>query len=165
MGQKYLSANTSINGKQGKLPSLYKKITFPNGGTVVDYGCGSVTDLLEEKAKADGAKWYGYDLTWKPDQETLDILNEGVDLSVCCNVLNVIDDEDTIKNIITNLITHSKETIFQVYTGNENGIGTPTQNNQSYQRNDKRKWYEDLIKELGYNVTKAVGNYIYCKGV
>lgn len=164
MSQNYSSANTSVNGKQGKLPALYTSIVFPKGSVIVDYGCGSVTDLLEKKAKADECEWHGYDLNWRPDQKTLDILNEGVDLAVCCNVLNVIDDEDTIKEIINNLVTHSKQTIFQIHDGNKTGIGEPTMND-CYQRNCKRDWYENLIREMGFNVTKATGKFIYCQEV
>lgn len=163
MSQKYLSANTCINGEQGRLPALYSKITFTPGTTVFDYGCGKTITLLEEKAKQDGADWIGYDLNWHPDN--LDQLENGVDLSVCCNVLNVIDDDNIIKEIINKLATYSKEVIFQIYTGNKSGIGSPTQNNTSWQRNAKRSWYEELIKSLGYTITKATGDFIYIKGV
>ena len=159
--QNYSSANTWVNTKQGKMPSLYKQIIFPNGGIVVDYGCGNETALLEEKAKSDGAIWYGYDLNWKPDQDTLNVLNNGVDLAIACNLLNVIDDDEEVKRIISLLVEHSDNTIFQIYTGNNSDIGKLTKND-CWQRNNKISWYVDLIRSMGYDANSK-SNYIYCR--
>jgi len=166
MSQNYTSKATSINGKQGKLPALYNKITFPKGAVVLDYGCGDVTNLMEEKAANDGALWFGYDLFNQPDEvneKSEKMLNNGVDIAIACNLLNVIDDEEVIKDIINKLIPNANETIFQIYEGKGDGVGKVTGSDQ-YQRNAKRSWYEELIRSLGYTVTKATGNYIYCKG-
>lgn len=164
MAQTRTSKNTSMNGKQGKLPRLYNKVVFPKGGTVVDYGCGNGTELLEKKALKDGCSWYGYDLYWKPDQTTLDVLEKGVDLSVCCNLLNVIDDDETLKEIVSKLIDNSKQVVFQVYTRDGDNIGKPT-GDDDWQRNNTTEWYKEFIESLGYKVTKALkSGFIYCDG-
>lgn len=161
--QNYTSKNTSVNGRCNKLPRLYNTITFPKGGRVVDYGCGNITTLLENKAIADECIWYGYDKYWGDEErnnDTLRELNNHVELSVCCNVLNVIDDDEEIKNIIETLINNSDETIIQIYEGNGSGVGKVTKEDQ-YQRNCKVEWYKDFISKLGYKVN-VKNKLLYC---
>jgi len=163
MAQRFTSGATSINGKQNKLPTLYNKVTFPSGSVIFDYGCGNGTELMQKKVEEQGCEWYGYDLVWKNDSESLKQLEKGVDIVVACNLLNVIDDVDTIKDIVTKTVRNSGQTIFQVYEGDKSGVGRQTGTDQ-WQRNCKRGWYEELIKELGYEVERATGNLIYVKG-
>lgn len=155
--QTYTSAATSINGT--KLPSLYNKVDFTKGITVIDYGCGKYTDHIKERMRENKIQWYGYDPYNQPDIVNTETLKHKADTVVCCNVLNVIDDDDTIVDIVHRLFYLGKEVIIQIYEGNKSGIGKQTGADQ-YQRNAKADWYRDLIISLGYNATKK-GNLIF----
>lgn len=168
MTQEYLSGETCINGRQGKMPAAFSKLTFEQGQKVFDYGCGEVYDLPKAKVEESGATYIAYDIVWHP--ETISELHD-IDISICSNVLNVIKEESIIIDIINKLVTNSKQVVFSIHPGSGvdagNNIGRETtdrKGNVSWQRYNSRKWYEELIKSLGYTITKATGNIIYVKG-
>ena len=149
--QKYTSKMTSQNF--GKPNAAYKYMPS-NTKFLFDYGCGRYKNN-EEFCKNKGIKWFGYDPYWKDDnqnEEILDYVNNyysKFDCIVCSNVLNVIDDLETIYNILIFLsnIGHSKTTyIFSCYSGNKSGIGKITKRD-CWQRNEKIKIWEERLKE------------------
>lgn len=150
MNQTFTSKNTSINSK--KLPRVYN--VFPlNDCKVIDYGCGRYTDHIQNWAKEHNIQWFGYDKynqTEANNEIALEQLNDA-DYVICSNVLNVIKEDEILKEIIDDCVRPGSAAIFTVYEGDKTGIGRATGKDQ-YQRNCKRKWYEDLMKEMGYDV-------------
>lgn len=159
--QRFTSAETSINSK--KLPKGYRYTGIPAGSTVVDYGCGKHTDHLQQTATDRGWIWYGYDpfnRTESENRSAVDLIESGsADYVLCCNVLNVIDDDSTVDDVIRSAVSACKvAAVFTVYEGNRTGTGKQT-GRDSWQRNEKRKAYVDRIESAGYQVTRK-GEYI-----
>lgn len=150
MAQTYTSSATSINST--KLPAVYRKanLTAP---VVFDYGCGKYTDHIKDYLrKTSGTVLLPFD----PFNQPTEVNNESsryvmscmqqmlpVDV-VCSNVLNVIDDDDTIAEIagqIERIVSHTNGTGYiTVYEGNRSGVGRQTGTDQ-YQRNEPLRSY------------------------
>lgn len=155
--QMYTSKATSINGKCGKLPAIYRKINFPPGTSVLDVGCGDDSCIKIIKQNLDNSiKWKGYDPYNQPDSVNQKALNQEYDICVCSNVLNVIDNTQSIKEIIELMVSKAKKIFITVYEGKGDGIGRQTGIDQ-YQRNAKKSWYVDFINSLGFNATCKSG--------
>lgn len=147
MNQEYTSKNTSIN----KVTKVYKEYTFSNK-VILDYGGGKY-DTNKVYLSKFGNTTYIYD----PYNRTADennfslnqIINNGADIVVCANVLNVIKEDEILENILLNLLKYVKsdgEIYVQVYQGNGSGLGQVT--TKGYQRNEKARCYYDLIKKV-----------------
>lgn len=146
MTQTYTSANTSINST--KLPAVYNKIDWEKAiltnRTVLDYGCGkfnNAKDFVEET----GFEWHGYDKYNRSREENgsvLDFLLDYLraDITVCSNVLNVIDSEEEIKKIARIIRNYSNHYFVTVYEGDKSGNGKSTKWD-CYQRNESVKEY------------------------
>lgn len=148
MAQTLTSSATSIN--RLKLPAVYGKanLTAP---MLLDYGCGKYTDHIR-KALPHGITYLPYDPYNQPERENMVSLyfvrlaeHVGIPVDVVCsNVLNVIDDDDTIRNIIRHIERIVARTggvaYFTVYEGNRSGIGRQTGSDQ-YQRNAPLRSY------------------------
>jgi hypothetical protein len=143
--QKYSSANTSIN--KHRLPAIYNKVKFQPGSIVLDYGCGKYTDHIEQKVKEQNCIYWPYD-PYNPPKTVNRLPYYKVDYAICSNVLNVIDNIEVIKNIISTLIQKAKHIAISVYEGNGSGIGKVT-GKDTYQRNEKINWYVNLIESMG----------------
>ena len=161
MMQNYSSAMTSINSR--KLPAGYKVMhkMFENGEIshvreILDYGCGRYVKHISADAMNYCDIWNGYDLNWYSNKEAL-LTNKN--LTICSNVLNVIDSDDVIDDIML-LLGHISDTvIFTVYEGNKSGVGKVTKND-CYQRNEKLSAYVKRAENLGLNVTCKYGAMI-----
>lgn len=150
--QMYSSKATSVNGKCGNLPAIYRKINFPPGTSVLDVGCGDDSCVRIIKQNLDNRiKWNGYDPYNQSDYNNNKSLNKEYDFCVCSNVLNVIDDESLI-DIIKLMMSKANKSFVSIYEGKRDGIGRQTGVDQ-YQRNAKRSWYVDFINSLGFNAT------------
>lgn len=159
--QRFTSAETSINSK--KLPRGYKYAGIPAGAVVVDYGCGRHVQHLNDEAARRGWTWYGYDPFNRSETENrpaVDVIGAGnADYVLCCNVLNVIDDDGAVNDVIRAAVSACKvAAVFTVYEGNRTGTGKQT-GRDSWQRNERLAAYVDRIKAAGYNVTRK-GEYI-----
>lgn len=140
--QKYTSKNTSVNTT--KLPAVYNKVCWdklPRGTIVFDWGCGKDIKLTSKTLIKYGLMFVGYDPNWIAEEhnkialECLDI----TDVFVCSNVLNVIDDDDVIRDICD--IASKHEYFFiTVYEGDQSGVGRQSKED-CYQRNEKIKAY------------------------
>lgn len=87
--------------------------------------------------------------------------NNNYDLVMCCNVLNVIAENEVIEGIMTDIKNHvvnGAVIVFQIYEGNKSGEGRPTKND-CYQRNEATKNYIQFINKY-FNVVKIAGNII-----
>ena len=141
--QKYTSSATSIN--RSKLPAVYGKATF-SATMIMDYGCGKYIDHIREHVHSLHKAYLPYDPYNQSDDENASTatlvcnamyLHFPVDV-VCSNVLNVIDDDDTVRKIARHLeeiTTATGGTAYvTVYEGNRSGTGKQTGKDQ-YQRN------------------------------
>lgn len=159
--QRFTSADTSINSS--KLPRGYRFDGIPAGAVVLDYGCGKHVEHLQRTATDRGWTWYGYDPYNRTDAENrpaLDAIRTGAaDYTICCNVLNVIDDDEAVDDVIRAAVSACKvAAVFTVYEGNRTGTGKQT-GRDSWQRNERRAAYVDRIRSAGYQVTRK-GEYI-----
>lgn len=151
MNQKHTSRNTSINSS--KLPAIYNKPIYWNGKSVIDYGCGRYTMHLKAQAKAQGAAtWAGYDPYNQTAEVNAETAQKTADIVLCSNVLNVIDNVDSIYQAIRWMWRHTNkggQMCVTVYEGNGTGEGKETQNGDSWQRNEKLKAYLRYFHMLG----------------
>mgnify|MGYP007104060689 CR=1 FL=1 len=147
MAQNFTSSATSINST--KLPAVYRKVSF-SAPLVLDYGCGRYTDHILNHLT--GKIYLPYDPYNQPDdvnRSSMFIVSlaqkeaKPVDV-ICSNVLNVIDDEDTIRSIAKRIETIVNRTggtgSVTVYEGNRSGSGRQTGSDQ-YQRNEPLRNY------------------------
>lgn len=165
MAQNYSSANTSINSK--KLPAVYGKIKPSALGRldlVFDYGAGRYVSHIREYVHsvaccADNERpvYVEYD-KYNQSEETNDTAIHALFLAECIghsvaiissNVLNVIDDDNTVSAIAEWLDKKAKkgeDVYVTVYEGDKSGVGCQT-SADSYQRNlktrDYLKWFSD----------------------
>ena len=142
MTQAFTSAATSINS--GKLPKVFSKVSFPRHRLIFDYGCVKYTDHI--RAALPDQTYCPFDPFNQPDDVnrcsvnyvlTAMLRHYPVDV-VCSNVLNVIDDDDTVCRIARHIREIVRDTggtgYVTVYAGDRSGIGRQTGPDQ-YQRN------------------------------
>ena len=154
MAQTYTSARTSMNAQ--KLPKVYGKIPVPARNSLLfDYGCGKYTDHI--RAALPGVVYCPYDPFNQPDDvnaRSLYYVRTAAHIRmpvtvVCSNVLNVIDDVDTLRGIaatIVSLVVRSGGIGYvTVYTGDRSGVGRQTGPDQ-YQRNEPLQAYLPLFQ-------------------
>lgn len=147
--QTYTSKATSINS--GKLPAVFRKADF-RSCMVMDYGCGKYIDHIKAHVNGLHRAYLPYDPYNQPEKRnaaTITIVCNAmhrhvpVDV-VCSNVLNVIDDTETISTIAKDIESIAKATggtgYITVYEGDRSGIGRKTGADQ-YQRNEKIRSY------------------------
>lgn len=148
--QKYTSKNTSIN--KNKLPAIFRKIDFkmlvdasPNQAPVIlDYGAGRYTQSIRDFCQSHGVSYCAYDPYNGSDP---DWDKAKPSLIVCSNVLNVIDDDKTVKQIHDYIVHQKCPYMITVYEGNSSGIGAPSKKD-CYQRNtkiDAYKYTEEVV--------------------
>ena len=149
MAQKLTSASTSVN--RSKLPAVYGRASFPHS-MIMDYGCGKYVDHIREHVFGIHKAYLPYD-PYNQDDETnaataTIVCNAmarrfPVDV-VCSNVLNVIDDDDTVRKIARHLVEITTASggvgFVTVYEGDRSGTGRQTGPDQ-YQRNEPLRSY------------------------
>lgn len=142
--QEFNSADTSINS--GKLPTVYSKLEFANGCTVLNYGGGKFNNTIEF-GNANGFT----DLIFDPFNRTVEwnaavvksISENGVDLAILSNVLNVIKEVDVrgfVLSVLANTLDENKPLFITVYEGDRTGYGRQT-SKSAWQENRKLKEY------------------------
>ena len=157
--QTFTSSATSIN--RTKLPAVYGKTCF-SSAVVLDYGCGKYTDHIRDCLRRQGCALLPYDPFNQPVHVNLISMNyvdrckkEHVPVDVVCsNVLNVIDDADTIRSIANEIQTIVETTggtaYITVYEGDRTCVGRATGHDQ-YQRNEPLRNY---LKYFPYGVIR-----------
>ena len=152
MTQKFTSAATAVNGKAGKLPAAFSKLdnlVTPGAYFILDYGCGSNTDLPRAWCAAHGCRYLPYDPFNQPDDvnrssREMAVLAKACGypvIGVCSNVLNVIDSDDAVQTVVNNLQALTNLAVVTVYEGDGKGTGRQTGPDQ-WQRNEKLRAYE-----------------------
>ena len=149
MAQTFTSSATSIN--RSRLPAVFSKAQFPHR-LVMDYGCGKYVDHIREHMESLHKDYLPYDPYNQDDDRNAATatlvcnamyLHYPVDV-VCSNVLNVIDDDDTVRKIARHLVEITTMSggigYVTVYEGDRSGIGRQTGSDQ-FQRNEPLRSY------------------------
>lgn len=149
MAQTRSSANTSVNSV--KLPSAFTH--FTPYGHIMDYGCGKFYNNTKKYCDEYCLSYHPFDVFNCPNSENEKTIafgeNHGFNKIYCCNVLNVIDDVETIMNIIKRMYTYLVITgtiYIQIYEGDKTGVGRETKYD-CYQRNAKTVDYIDIVRD------------------
>lgn len=167
--QGYTSANTSVN--KAKLPAVYRRATLSRTTPfLVDYGCGKYVEHIRKYLLAEQKILYPYDPYNQPEHVnnyTMDFIRWAIENHaeidvVCSNVLNVIDDDDTIlfiTNQIQDFVRYTGGTGYiTVYEGDKSGTGRRTGPDQ-YQRNeplrDYLKWFNNATIKNNVIIVKG----------
>ena len=156
--QEYSSADTAINGKQGKLPAVFSKAIIPDGALVLDYGGGTPESEAVAQSYLDqfGATEMLYDPYNQSADHNRSVISElkkngGADVAVCSNVLNVIKEPEVRLDVlqkIARLLKPGATAYISVYEGNGSGEGGATQNGKSYQNKRKLGTYLEEIQSV-----------------
>ena len=162
--QEYSSAETAINGKQGKLPAVFSKANIPDGALVLDYGGGTVESEQVAQAYLDqfNAKEMLYDpfnQTPEHNREVIKTLKSagGADVAVCSNVLNVIKEQEVridLLNKIKKLLKSGANAYISVYEGSGKDEGSATQKGKSFQNNRKLSGYLEEVQSVFPDATR-----------
>ena len=159
MKQEYTSKETSINSS--KLPAIYKvlaKHDYIADCSILDYGCGRFTDHISAFAMKEGASsWDGADKYNQSPAHNEEVLSKTYDVAVLSNVVNVIKEEQIIADIIDDCLQHAPVCFISVYEGDKTGIGKATQGGKSWQRNQKKADYIEMLENMGFIVNKWHG--------
>lgn len=147
--QTFTSSATSINST--KLPAVYRKATL-SAPLLLDYGCGKHITHIFLHVMDKHIMYLPYDPYNQPDSvngtslgmvATAIRTRTPVDV-VCSNVLNVIDDDQTVADIADTIETVAERTggtaYVTVYEGDRSGVGRQTGRDQ-YQRNEPLRNY------------------------
>lgn len=162
--QEFKSDKTAVNGKQGKLPAVFKKANIPNGALVLDYGGGTPESEAVAQAFLDqfDAKEMLYDPFNQTPEHNRQVVkdlkaNGGADVAVCSNVLNVIKEQEVrldLLNKIKKLLKSGATAYISVYEGSGAGQGSATQNNESFQNNMKLGSYLEEVQSVFPDATR-----------
>lgn len=149
MNQTRTSAATSINST--RLPAVYNRFQFTPGTVVLDYGCGRYTDHI--KKALPGCMYLPVDPYNQPQEvndnsaallHLVTLFHRCPVTVVCSNVLNVIDDAETVQAIANKLteiaIGTGGKALVTVYEGDRTGTGRETGPDQ-WQRNERTRDY------------------------
>lgn len=152
MKQEFTSKNTSVNSRN--LPTAFRKFGIGKDDVVLDYGCGkyfgnALRFCYDRKANL-YLPYDKYNCGSTVNETSLGYAKKyGVNRIFCCNVLNVIKEDAIIQYIVDECLTNLKPggmAVFQVYTGNNSGVGAPSKND-CYQRNQKAYDYKKFFKK------------------
>ena len=130
--QSFTSSATSVN--RSKLPAVFRRAQFPHR-LVMDYGCGKYTDHIRDYLRTLHRDYLPYDPYNQDDGTNATTatlvcnamhLHYPVDV-VCSNVLNVIDDDDTVRKIARHIVEITTASggigYVTVYEGDRSGTG------------------------------------------
>lgn len=155
--QNYSSKNTAVNSLSGRLPAIFKKVKFPKGALVLDYGGGRPE--AEAIANQELAKYEATDLVydeyWTSPERKAEIRkilkqNGGADVAICSNVLNVIDTYEGRINALKRIRMMTKPgapVYIYIHEGSGSGQGKQT-GEDKYQLNRETSAYLTEIQEV-----------------
>ena len=161
MKQQYDSSKTSLN----QVSAVYKQFPglFPPGTRVLDYGGGrydKARDYMVPKG-VDVQVYDPFNRSKVHNDRVMKEMRKRPDVIVCSNVLNVIAEDDVIRDVvgrIRRLCKSSTVVVFLIHEGKGNGIGAPT--SRGYQRNAKAQDYARFMTPFGKSLRK--GRFYIC---
>lgn len=147
---------TSKNTSRVQIPGLHKtpiaKAACMNSH-VLDYGAGLSHELAREQVLQNGAISYEwYDPYWNSNAGNGHALLSGpYDVVLCANVLNVINDDESMYQAVYQMLAHVRHdeqgngvVLITVYEGDKSGQGRITRD--GYQRNLRASAYVDMLQ-------------------
>lgn len=159
--QKYSSKDTSIN----VVNKVYKQCAFKDNSVILDYGGGKYDTNVDYMRERNGSDVLVYDKYNRNGEHNLAVLDrcreEKPDYIVCSNVLNVIMEDEVIRDILKDICGCCREdtaVYIAIYEGDKSGVGKKTK--KGWQRNEKAQAYEAVISE--YFNCKKTGNIFVC---
>lgn len=134
MTQQYTSKNTFIN--YSTIPYLINHINWNEfkGGRCLDYGSGKINPNVETIFKKNKIQYLPYDPYWLDEKTNNKAMNLYPTIVICSNVLNVIDDNDTMHHIHQYIRGLNVPYFIKVYEGDRSYISRETKKD-CYQRN------------------------------
>lgn len=165
------SGNGSFNKGQGRVPALFKKISWRPNTVNFDYGCGykSTQDRISEFLVDKGVDYIGFDKFNQTSQEQEDAwaaIDEvgGADTATCANVLNVVKERDVrVNEIIANIYDILKPggvAYFDVYEGDKSSSGGQTGKDNYQLKRPIDRYVEEVAEIFGENNVKLRGKVI-----
>lgn len=174
--QKYSSKKTAVNGKHGRVPALFKKVSWKSGTINLDYGGGTIESdaVADEYFKDKGVTNVIYDIGNFDDKHNRAVIrylnaNGGADTATLSNVLNVIMEPNVRHEILENIYDWLKPNgILYIYgyEGAPEDVGkggkVKGRDQDQYQTNMRTSEYLPEIAEVfpNYDVKNGV---IICK--
>ena len=156
------SAKTSLN----QIPALHK-FTSSLGLSVFDFGAGKKGKIDEFYANL-GIKYLPFDPFNRDHQENVSsfdyLFKEGVDIIVCANVLNVIED-DHLLSVVHQLLDASMQShkgICFVSVYHKSSLSKNRKVGDHFQRNEPICWYVPRLKKVFSSVDR-LGRFLVCK--
>ena len=171
--QKYSSKATAVNGKQGKLPKIFKLIPWRSGTINLDYGGGTpdadvVADAYLEPRGVTNVIYDKFNQTDKHNQAVLRFLDSkgGADTATLSNVLNVIAEPEIRLEILEDIYQHLKPNGVLYIMGYEGSRAQQEQGGRAtgedqYQTFMKTKEYLGEVSDV-FPDAKYKGGMIIC---
>lgn len=168
------SGNGSFNKGQGRVPALFKKISWSPNTVNFDYGCGykSTQERISEFLADKGVEYIGFDKfnqTPAEQNEAWAAIEEagGADTATCANVLNVVKERDVrVNEIIANVYDVLKSggtAYFDVYEGDKSGAGGQTGKDNYQLKRPIDGYVEEVAEVFGEDNVKLQGKIIIAK--
>ena len=155
--QEISSANTSINS--GKLPAIFKMVTFKPDTVNLDYGGGkfdNVADYLKDQ-NVTNLVYDPYNRSAEHNNNVIKELkkNGGADSATISNVLNVIKEPNARQTVLRNvysLLKSGAPVYITVYEGT--GLGDEKETKSGYQLNRKTQDYLEEVQKVFPNAKR-----------
>lgn len=168
------SGNGSFNKGQGRVPALFKKISWSPNTVNFDYGCGykSTQERIAEFLADKGVEYIGFDKfnqTPAEQEEAWAAIESvgGADTATCANVLNVVKERDVrVNEIIANVYDVLKSggtAYFDVYEGDRSSAGGQTGKDNYQLKRPVDGYVEEVAEIFGDNNVKLKGKLIIAK--
>lgn len=168
------SGNGSFNKGQGRVPALFKKVSWSPNTVNFDYGCGykSTQERISEFLSDKGVEYIGFDKfnqTPAEQEEAWSAIEAvgGADTATCANVLNVVKERDVrVNEIIANIYDVLKPggvAYFDVYEGDRSSTGGQTGKDNYQLKRPVDGYVEEVAEIFGDNNVKLKGKLIIAK--
>lgn len=163
--------NGSYDHGNGRVPALFKKISWRPNTVNFDYGCGEkstqnqITNYLEQR----GVHYIGFDKyhqTAEEKQAAWDAVDDagGADTCTCANVLNVIKEHDVrVNEVIANIYEALKPggiAYFDVYESDRSSVGGQTGKDNYQLKRPIDEYVEEVAEIFDENNVKLRGKVI-----
>lgn len=166
--------NGNFNKGKGRVPALFKKISWAPNTVNFDYGCGykSTQERISEFLADKGVEYIGFDKfnqTPAEQDEAWAAIEEvgGADTATCANVLNVVKERDVrVNEIIANVYDVLKSggtAYFDVYEGDRSSTGGQTGKDNYQLKRPIDGYVEEVAEIFGEDNVKLKGKIIMAK--
>lgn len=168
------SGNGSFNHGNGRVPSLFKKISWVPGTVNFDYGCGyeSTQARIAEYLDQYDVDYIGFDKFHQNAEQkkaawaAVDQVG-GADTCTCANVLNVVKERDVrVNEIIANIYEALKSggtAYFDVYESDKSSRGGQTGKDNYQLKRPIDGYIEEVSEIFGEDNVKLKGKVIIAK--